>query len=128
MSGACKGRVPLQQQPGNEAVHQLFIGLRGAYDLVRREVLYDILIVFGIPMKLVRLIKTCLNGTCSGVQEGRHLSDMCPVRNGLKQGDALLLLFFNCALEYTIRRVRVNQDDLKLNGTHRFWFLMMLIY
>jgi len=26
---------------------------------------------------------------------------------------------FNCALEYTIRRVQVNQDGLTLNGTHQ---------
>jgi hypothetical protein len=31
---------------------------------VRREVLYNILIEFGVPMKLVRLIKMCLNETC----------------------------------------------------------------
>jgi hypothetical protein len=32
-----------------------------AYDSVRREVLYNIPIKFGVPMKLVRLIKMCLN-------------------------------------------------------------------
>jgi hypothetical protein len=47
----------------------------------------------------------------------------------LKQGDALSLFFFNLALDYAIRRVQVNQDGLKLNGTHQLWFmLMMLIY
>jgi len=41
----------------NEAVHQLFVDFKKAYDSVRREVLYNILIECGIPMKLVRLIK-----------------------------------------------------------------------
>ena len=31
----------------------------------------------------------CLTETYSRVQVGKHLSDMFPVRNGLKQGDAL---------------------------------------
>jgi hypothetical protein len=40
----------------NEAVHQLFIDFKKASDSVRREVMYNILIEFGTPMKLVRLI------------------------------------------------------------------------
>jgi len=72
-----------------EAVHQLFIDFKKAYDSVRREVLYNILIQFDIPMKLVRLIKICLTETYSIVRLGKNLSDMYPVRNGLKQGDVL---------------------------------------
>jgi len=45
------------------------------------------------------------------------LSDV-PIRNGLKQRDALSPLLYNFPLEYAIRRVQVNQDALKLNGTH----------
>jgi hypothetical protein len=44
-----------------EAVHQLFIDFMKAYDSVRKEVLYNILIEFGIFLKLVSLIKMCLN-------------------------------------------------------------------
>jgi hypothetical protein len=43
-------------------------------------VLYNILTEFGIPMKLVRLIKTCLNGTCSKVHVGKNLSDGFSIR------------------------------------------------
>jgi len=44
---------------------------------------------------------------------------MFPMRNGLKQGGALLSLLFNFSLEYTIRKVQVNQDGMKVNGTHQ---------
>jgi hypothetical protein len=90
-----------------------------SYDSVRREALYNILIEFGIPKKLVRLIKMCLPETYSRVRVGKNLSEMFPFTNGLKQGDALSPLLFNFSLEYAIKRIQVNHDDLKLNGTHQ---------
>jgi len=83
------------------------------------QVLYDILVWIDISMKLGRLIKMCLNETCSRVQLGKHLSDMFPSKNGLIQGDALSPLLFSFALVYAIRRVQVKQDGLKLNDIHQ---------
>jgi hypothetical protein len=44
---------------------------------------------------------------------------MFPIRNGLKQGDALSPMLFNFALEYANRRAQAKQNCLKLNGTHQ---------
>jgi hypothetical protein len=86
-------------------VHQLFIDFKKACDSVKREVLYNILLEFGIHKKLVRLIKMFLNETYSKVRIGKLLSDKFLIQNGLKQGDALSPLLFNFALEYVIRKV-----------------------
>ena len=54
----------------NEEVHQVFKDFKKAYDSVRREVLYRILIEFGIPKKLVSLINMSLTETYSRVRVG----------------------------------------------------------
>jgi hypothetical protein len=89
----------------NETVHQLFIDFKKDYGSVRKEVLSNILIEFWIPMKLVMLIKMCLNETYSKFRIGKHLYDSFPIQNGIKQGDALSPLIFNFALEYAVRKV-----------------------
>jgi len=69
------------------------------------QVLYNILIRFCILMTLVRLIKMCLNETYRRVRVGKHLSDVFPIKNDLKQVVALSTLLFNCALVCAIWRV-----------------------
>jgi hypothetical protein len=68
--------------------------LRKNRDAVRREVSYNIFIQFGIPVKLVRIIKMCLNGTYSSVWVGKRLSVMFHIKNGLKRGNALIAITF----------------------------------
>jgi len=96
----------------NGAVYHIFIDFKKAHNSGWRKVLYNILTEFGIPVKLVSL-KRCLNKTYNRVWVGKHLFDVYPITNGLKQGDAVLPLLFNFASEYA------HQEGLKLNSTHQ---------
>ena len=58
---------------------------------------------------------------------GKNLSDMIPIRKGLKQGDTLSSLFFNFALKYVIGRVQLNQKGLKLYSTRQVLFMLMTL-
>ena len=89
-----------------------------AYDSFKREVLYNILIEFGIPTKLLRLIQTCLSETYSRVRVGKNLS--VSYDEWFETRKCSIATVFNFVLEYAIRRVQVNQDGLKLNGTLQF--------
>jgi hypothetical protein len=78
--------------------------------------------LFGVPMKIIRLIKMCLNEIYSKV----CIENICLTHflsKMFKTRDALSPLLVNIALEYTIIKVHENQVGLKLNGTHH-----MLIY
>jgi len=64
---------------------QLIIEFKKVCESVRREGLYNIVIECGTPMKLVRLIKMCLNDTYSRVCVEKQLSELFPVKNSVKQ-------------------------------------------
>ena len=78
----------------NGAVYQLFTDFKKAYDSCGKDVLHNILISFGNPMKLVRVLKMCQSETYSRLRVGKSLSVMFPFRNGLKQGAAPSPFFF----------------------------------
>jgi hypothetical protein len=56
----CIRRILKRKWEYNGTVHQLFIDFKKASDSVMRDVLYNILIEFGVSMKFVRLIKIWL--------------------------------------------------------------------
>jgi hypothetical protein len=77
----------------------VFLYFKEAYDSTKRKDLYNILTEYGIPTKLARLIKICLNETYSRALVSKHFSDILPIKNGFKQGDALSPFLFNFVSE-----------------------------
>ena len=65
--------------------------------------MYNIPIECGIPMRIVIITQMCLNKHYSIVQVGKHLCDMFPIKNGLKN-------------KMLYHEVQENWDGLKLNG------------
>jgi hypothetical protein len=60
-----------------------------------------------------------LNKPYSKVHIGKHLSDIFPIQNDLKQGDTFSWFLSNFALEHAIRKDQEYHVGLKLNWTHQ---------
>jgi hypothetical protein len=69
------------------------VNFKKPYASVSRRVLYNTYSQrAGAPVKLVRLIKMCLNKSYITVHIGERMSDQFPLKSSVKEGDALLLL------------------------------------
>jgi hypothetical protein len=89
--------VQCQKWEYNETVRLLFIDFKKAYDSMRRDVLYNILIEFGVPMKLARLIKMCLNETYIKASIDKRLSECFLIQDDLKTRRCSITTAFHLA-------------------------------
>ncbi|XP_050427915.1 uncharacterized protein LOC126837942 [Adelges cooleyi] len=88
-------------------VHLCFVDFKQAYDSIMRKKLWSALEEFGIPTKLLQLIKESNTDTYCKVKVANKLPESLEVRADLGQGDALSPVLFNLALEKVIRSLPV---------------------
>jgi len=104
-------------------VHHVFIDFKSAYDSIYREKLFGAMMEFGIPLKLIRLVKTTVTNEQCSVRIQSHLSEPVSATCGMRQGDTLSCLLFNIALENVIR-----DSGIQTRGTIFFNTVQILAY
>lgn len=87
----------------NVETHHLFVDFKAAYDSINRNALYNAMSEFGIPRKLINLVKLTMSPVTCRVRVGSDLSEPFEALHGVRQGDGLACLLFNLALEKVIR-------------------------
>jgi hypothetical protein len=76
----------------NVDIHQLFIDYKQAYESINRQQMYKIMNEYGIPEKLINLVKMTLRRTLNKVQISGKLSDSFETICGLRQGGCTFYL------------------------------------
>jgi sorting nexin-29 len=86
----------------NTDLHMLFIDFRQAFDSIYRNQLFMALESYGIPEKIIRLIKMTLSDNTSKVLVANNSSKHFNISTGVRQGDALSAALFNVALNMVL--------------------------
>ena len=102
----------------NLQTHHLFVDFKAAYDSVKRNELWQIMLEYGFPTKLIKLSRMTLEGSKSCVRIAGETSVAFVTLDGLKQGDALSNLLFNIALEGAVRRANVQRNGTIITKSH----------
>uniref|UniRef100_A0A2S2NNU5 Retrovirus-related Pol polyprotein from type-2 retrotransposable element R2DM n=1 Tax=Schizaphis graminum TaxID=13262 RepID=A0A2S2NNU5_SCHGA len=90
-------------------IHICFVDFKQAYDSIIREELWKALEEFGVPAKLIQLVKECNSNSCCKVKFGKKISESFEVVTGLRQGDALSPTLFNVDLEKVMKSLPAYQ-------------------
>ena len=94
-------------------VFVLFIDLTKAYDSVPRELLWGLLLKYGVPSEMVEVVKSLHEGMEARVRVGGKLSDVIEVRNGLRQGCTMSPVLFNLFFTAVMRMWRDECKDIE---------------
>ena len=88
-------------------VYIVFIDFKQAYDIVKREKVYEATRGLGIPSKYIKLVKMTLKETNYKVQVNGNTSKKFKVSKSPKQGDPLSKELFHIVLDKAIKDTRL---------------------
>ena len=88
----------------NSALYLVFVDYEKAFDSIDRETLWRIMMAYGIPGKIVSLVKAFYQGNKAAVIHGEGMSDWFEIGSGVKQGCVMSGFLFLLVIDWIMRK------------------------
>ena len=108
-----------QSKELNSPLCLLFVDFKCAFDRLDQERMWEILPQYGIPAKIVNIIKELYRDANLKVVHRGKMGPEIHVGSGVKQGCILSPLLFNIVLDYTMRRVKSSPRGIQWDTFNR---------
>ena len=96
-----------------------FIDFKKAFDSLYRPSMWKILRSYGLPSKIINMIKLLYEGSKSCVRVGGTNTEYFNITSGVKQGDVLSPILFIVMVDWIMRRTVDEEDGIEWMGTNR---------
>lgn len=96
-----------------------FVDFQKAFDSIHRESMWKIVELYGIPSKIVNIMKSMYDGSESCVRVSQGQTDFFGVDSGVRQGDSLSPLLFNIVLDFVMKKVELAGGGIEWSAGRR---------
>ncbi|BHF71757.1 hypothetical protein SprV_0401481700 [Sparganum proliferum] len=96
-----------------------FVDFAAAFDSVHRESLWWIMVLDGVPAKIIAMNKAYYRFTTARVMVRNNLSQPFGIRSGVRQGFILSPILFNYAIDWILGRALRDSDGVEFAPGHR---------
>ena len=104
----------------NANLYMLFIDFEKAFDSVHRETLWNIMRHYGIPDKLVRMVKCLYAQSECAVIDRAGTTEWFPIKSGVKQGCNMSGFLFLLVIDWIMRKATPNNTTgIRWNFTEK---------
>ena len=90
-----------------------FVDFTKAFDSIHRPIMWQLQKLYGIPDKIIALIKSMFEGSESCVRVGQEHTDWLKITTGVRQEDVLSPLLFNIVIDYIMGKLQQVKGDLQ---------------
>ena len=96
-----------------------FVDFKKAFDSIHRPSMWKVLRHYGIPEKIVNIIKDMYDESNCSVRVGHEHTDWFSVETGVRQGDVLSPLLFNLVLDFILRKLEHTDGGIAWIGKEK---------